>query len=88
MVQNEVLIAMQMSTRFGFGPFVLRCLRSLNQNSVVHAEVEWPGCCPDGDEPPRKSRGPTDEFLSASSVKVAVVLILSTILSFNPHVGL
>lgn len=83
MVQNEVLIAMQMSMCFGFGPFVLRCLWSLNQNSAMHAEVEWPGCCPDGNELPQKSRGPTDGFLSPSLVKVGIVLILMLAYSEN-----
>lgn len=38
LVENEVLIIMQIRVYFGFGPFTLRCLWSVSQNSVRHGK--------------------------------------------------
>lgn len=63
LLETQVLIIMQMSVCFGFGPFMLRCSQSINQNSVGHGQTGWSGCRPSDGEPPWGSRDPLGKEL-------------------------
>lgn len=63
LLETQLLMIMQMSVCFGFGPFMLRCSQSINQNSVGHGQTGWSGCRPSDGEPPWGSRDPLEKEL-------------------------